>query len=119
MRRDAVVVRHLNIDAPGHWLRERVLSGLLIGDARATRWGWGRRLVYALACPAIAVVLFARALRLDRSGSPRGTLAAVGLACALTAAGEALGYLGLCRPRHHRAMAGFELHKARFARAAA
>lgn len=116
VRPAAVVVRHLNVDVPGHWLRERVLSGLLIGDARAARWRWGRRLAYAAAFPAIGVVLFARALRLDRSDSPRGTLVTVGLACALTAVGEALGYLGLCRPADQRAMAAFELHKARFTR---
>jgi hypothetical protein len=111
------VVAHLNVDRPLDWARERVLAGLLLGRARRAGFGGPRRVAYAVAAPAIAVLLFARASAAPRDGAPGGTLPALALACSLYAAGEALGYVGPAHgTRAARRMADYELHKRRYVR---
>ncbi len=107
---------HLNADRPRHWLRERFLTGMLIGAARRAQWQRARCVAYAAGSPAIAAVLFTRALGAPRTGAPRGTLGVVALACVVSAAGEASGYLGAARDGQRRRMASYELHKSRFVR---
>ena len=107
---------HLNVDRLPQWLDERFLSGLLIGAARRAHWPRARCVAYAAASPAIAALVFARALRAPRTGAPRGTLGALAIGCVVSAAGEMAGYLGVTRDRQRRRMAVYELHKSRFVR---
>ncbi len=110
------VLAHVNIDTPTHWVRERIVGGLLLGRSRRSLFGTPRRIVYAAAFPLIAAMLFTRALRAPRDGSARGTLPALALACTLYAIGEAAGYIGLGGARAERRMLMYEVHKRRYVR---
>lgn len=107
---------HLNVSRPGAWLRERYLTGLLTGGARAERWSGARRTAYALAAPAIALRLLGLALR--RPGRPLGpaALAALACACAVQAAGEAVGYMRGRLQESEARMLPYELHKHEYLR---
>jgi hypothetical protein len=107
-------ILHLNVSRPASWLHERFLAGRLVGGSRAKRFGPGRRLAYALATPAIAVVLAARVLSAAGRPAPRVALLVVAGAL-IQAAGEAVGYLAGGFEGAERRMQPYELHKARYA----
>jgi hypothetical protein len=89
---------HLNFGCLSSWLPVQYYSGRLFATARARRWWWGRRIVYALASPLIPVVRFlrlARCLRrLDRSHDLLWWRLVPLLVLGLTASalGEMMGY---------------------------
>jgi hypothetical protein len=87
---------HVNAAQPGHWAKERYLSGRLFGAMRAGRWSGKRRAVYVLGAPLIPVALLAGmwpALRLrERRGVPAATLPAIVLGALCRSFGEAVGY---------------------------
>lgn len=91
-------LEHVSIGFVLPGLEERILLGVLTGGARARRWSVPRRLLYFLASPLIAIVLFvrqipgARAILAERP-TLFGMLPIMMLFCVLKAAGEAYGYL--------------------------
>jgi hypothetical protein len=107
-------ILHLNVSRPASWLHERFLAGRLVGGSRAKRFGWGRRLAYALAAPVIAVVLAARVMTVAGRPSPPVALLVVAGA-GIQAAGEAVGYLAGGFESAERRMQTYELDKARYA----
>ena len=53
-------IQHVNISRFGSFVRERYLSGVLVGGYRSERWSLQRRLVYALGSPLIPIVILSR-----------------------------------------------------------
>lgn len=102
-------------------LEERVLLGLLTGASRARRWPMHRRLLYFLASPLIAGVLFVRELPGARTAIAAGqtsiaVLPVMLLLCLLKAVGEAWGYLFGCPAWTRAREAKLEIQRLRFAR---
>jgi hypothetical protein len=85
----------------------------MVAGSRARRWPLGRRLLYAAAAPAIAVVLAARVLPLVPRSA--GLILLVVVGAAIQALGEAVGYVGGDAGDPERSMAEYELFKARYA----
>jgi hypothetical protein len=113
---DGATLAHVNVDRPGSWAHERVLSGYLLGSRRGATFGRGRRLGYALASPLIAAVLYRRALRAPRDGARRGTLGALALGCLLYGLSEGVGYVVPLRGgTAERRMIEYETHKRAYA----
>ena len=111
---------HHNVADLRPWLRGRFLIGFAIGANRAGRWTIARRLAYGLAWPAIAVVLFARALPLVRRARrlhplPRGVVAAIAAGAVSRSAGEALAYLCGDLPSMRARVDDYELHESMIA----
>ena len=110
---------HLNVSAPGSWLRERFLAGRILGGTRAARWTPARRLAYlglSLVVPLVHLVRSLRvALRLDR---PLRRLLVSGPALVLGSlawtTGEIVGYTRGTGPAAKR-MVEYELNKASYA----
>ncbi len=114
----AAQIDHQNVDRPADWLRERYIHGRVVGS-RATRWGPGRRLVYAAGSPLVAgLTLARRAGPIRRAGGqrPRGTVAALALGATISAAGELTSYVFGPGDAAERMLA-YEVHKARYASA--
>jgi hypothetical protein len=112
----AARIDHLNVDRPLAWLRERYLHGRLVGS-RATGWGPGRRLVYALGSPLVPGLIVVRSRSaIGRANGllPRGTVAALALAAAVSALGELRSY-ALGPGDAAEQMLGYEIQKTRFA----
>ncbi len=102
-------------------LRERLFVGLILGDARARRWPIHRRILYSLAFPLIAAVLFTRELPGARHAISRGqtsvaVLPIVLLICLTKSIGEAWGYLFGCPEWAHSGEADIEIQRLRYAR---
>jgi hypothetical protein len=106
-------IRHLNVARPGAWLHERYLAGRLVGGWRAARWPFPRRLAYALAAPAISIVLASRVL--PAAGRHPAVVGLVFFGAAVQACGEAIGYLVGGVDDVERKMAEYEISKARYA----
>lgn len=107
-------IGHLNVSKMLPWLAERYLTGRLTGGSRADLWSTGRRLLYAVAAPAIAARLLFKVVA--ASGLPRrpGVAVALVTACTVQSLGEAVGYVaGGVRPAE-AAMLPYELHKRRY-----
>jgi hypothetical protein len=114
---EGATLAHLNVDRPRSWAHERVLAGFLLARRRRAAFGRARRVVYALASPLIAIVLFARALPVPRDGAPRGTVAALALGCVLVGVSEGLGYVAPDGSGDaERRMLEYETHKRVYAR---
>jgi hypothetical protein len=80
----------------GPWIDPNTTGDQLFlpGHNRATRWGWGRRALYAVAFPLIPCVRFVRALRhLQHAESPRPSLARIAPVLALGLAADGVGQL--------------------------
>ncbi len=112
-------IQHVNIDRIGHWMRERYLSGVLIGGNRSNKWTWSRRLLYVCASPLIPFVVLARVQRGVREVSQRehlpvGTIPALVGGVILKVAGEVRGYLLGSKPKHEAGMTAFEIRKIAF-----
>jgi hypothetical protein len=116
----AARIDHLNVARWKPWLRERYLSGRLLGGRRAERWSWPRRLVYLLGSPLIPALLVMRlrpVLAVARRAGllPRGTLGALFAAGVVSAAGEMVSYLLGPSADAEPRMTEYELHKVRYA----
>lgn len=113
-------LHHVNVTGFRHWLRERVLTGVLIAQHRSAEWSLGRRIAYLVASPLIPFVLFRRIAPGVWTGFRQGRLGIAGVALVaagvcLKAAGEALIYAG---GRWHGAeglMHEYEMHKLAYA----
>ena len=109
-------IQHVNISRFRSFLRERFLSGVLIGGYRSARWGVVRRVAYALGSPLIPFVLLARVregvTQAQRSHTlPAGTIPAIVFAAFLKAAGEMRGYLFGASASAEEGMTGYEVRK--------
>lgn len=112
-------IQHVNITAFGPFMRERFLSGVLIGDYRRARWGMARRVAYALGSPLIPIVVLSRIHKGvreigRRESLPAGTIPALVLGVMLKAAGEMRGYLLGAPESAEEKMTGFEVRKLAF-----
>ncbi|MCP9818865.1 glycosyltransferase [Synechococcus sp. Cruz-9H2] len=111
---------HVNIAQPRTWIDERMLTGHLVAAHRTRIWGAGWRLVYLLASPLIALVLFRRVLpgawlTIRRQRLSPLLLLWILAGMVLRAWGEFLGYLGLSATDGERRMQDYELHKLDYA----
>lgn len=115
----AAGIQHVNISRFRSFLRERYLTGVLIGGYRSARWGLARRLVYAFGSPFIPIVILSRIRKgvqeAGRSHSlPASTIPALMLGATLKAAGEMRGYLFGAPASAEEGMTGFEVRKLAF-----
>jgi len=112
-------IQHVNISGLNPFVRERDLTGVLIGTYRRARWGWGRRLAYALGAPLIPIVILSR-IRTGvreigrRESFPTGTIPVLILGVIVKAAGEMRGYLLGAPESAEEKMTGFEVRKLAF-----
>lgn len=112
-------IQHVNISCFNPFMRERFLTGVLIGTYRRARWSWGRRLAYALGAPLIPIVLLSRIRKgvkeVGRHESfPTGTIPVLVLGVIVKAAGEMRGYLLGAPESAEEKMTGFEVRKLAF-----
>ena len=112
-------IQHVNLYRIRHWVRERYLSGVLIGGNRSSKWTWSRRLMYVCASPLIPFVVLARVQRGVREVSrrehlPVGTIPALVVGAVLKVAGEVRGYLLGSKNKHETGMTAFEVKKLAF-----
>jgi hypothetical protein len=114
-----VVVEHVNIYRPKHWLRERYLAGVLIGGARSAKWDWSRRLLYVAASPLIPFVILSRVRNGvrevgRREALPRSTYPILFGGAVLKVMGEVRGYLFGANEKIEAGMTAFEVKKLAF-----
>lgn len=112
-------IQHVNINGFGSFVRERYLSGVLIGGYRSSRWTVGRRLFYAAASPLIPFVILSRIQRgireaARRESLPASTMPAIVFGVVLKAAGEMRGYLFGASASAEEGMTAFEVKKLAF-----
>lgn len=112
-------IQHVNISRFRSFVRERYLSGVLIGGYRSERWSLSRRLAYALGSPLIPIVILSRIRKgvkdAGRTHSlPAMTIPALVLGASLKAAGEMRGYLFGAPPSAEEGMTGYEVRKLAF-----
>jgi hypothetical protein len=111
-------IEHLNLTRRRAWLYERFVGGQLLGSVRREHWPMARTLLYVAGSPLIPLARLMKtrrplALAARNGGLPRGTRAAVVLACVVWGIGELVGYVA-GRGRAETTMLEYELHKARF-----
>jgi hypothetical protein len=117
----AAELAHLNISRWKEWLDEHFIGGHLVAAYRSRDWPLTRRLAYAAAAPAIALVLFARVVRpawqaLRRNALPLRLVPTMLAGTTARAAGEAMGYLRLgSLETSEGRMTEYELHKQAYA----
>jgi hypothetical protein len=112
-------IQHVNIDGFKSFVRERYLTGVLIGDYRRARWGMARRVAYALGSPLIPIVVLSRIQKGirevgRRESLPMGTMPALVLGVILKAAGEMRGYLLGAPESAEEGMTAYEVRKLAF-----
>jgi len=112
-------IQHVNINSLNPFIRERYLTGVLIGNYRRARWGWGRRLMYALGAPLIPIVILSRIRKGvkevgRRESFPRGTIPVLVAGVIVKTAGEVRGYLLGAPESAEEKMTGFEVRKLAF-----
>lgn len=117
----AARVKHVNVSRFGSAMRETYLAGRLFASARRRGWSLGRRVSYALAFPALALVRFRRhaadSRRIGGEHHPRVLVPMLaGLMC--SSLGEAAGYLA-GEGRAEPAIIDMELHRDRYLKGAA
>ena len=115
----AARIQHVNVTRFRPWMRERYVSGVLIGGYRSERWGPLRRVAYALGFPLIPLVVLARIRKGVRESTrgqslPAGTLPALVLGVTLKVAGEVRGYLFGVSDSAEDRMTDFEVRKLAF-----
>jgi hypothetical protein len=115
----AAGIQHVNLNRFRSFVRERYLSGVLIGGYRSTRWSVMRRLAYAFGSPLIPIVILSRIQKGVREvgrmeSLPRGTMPALVLGAMLKAAGEMRGYLLGASDSAEEGMTGYEVRKLAF-----
>ena len=114
-----VAVGHVNIYRIRHWLRERYLSGVLIGGSRSEKWPWSRRILYVAASPLIPFVVLSRVRSGVREVARRETLPLstypiiIG-GVILKVLGEVRGYVFGASEKSEAKMTAFEIRKLAF-----
>lgn len=108
---------HLNITRWKQWLDERWVGGHLVARQRSRGWSLSRRLIYVLASPVIALVLFGRSWQpawrtVRKFDLPVVILPTMLLASTIQALGELVGYARLGNHvASEQRMTEYELHK--------
>ena len=115
----AARIGHLNLDRLSAALHEQFLAGVLIGEQRAARWPWWRRLVYIFGAGLIPFVLVRRVWpgirRIARTERlPIMTLPSIVLLMFAKATGELVGYAGKGTAKHAAALEHYEIHKVEY-----
>ena len=115
----AAGIQHVNIDRFKSFVRERYLSGVLIGGYRSARWSVMRRALYACGSPLIPIVVLSRVQKGvrevgRRESFPTGTIPALIFGAILKAAGELRGYLLGAPESAEVGMTGYEVRKLAF-----
>ena len=111
---------HVNVAPLGHWIRERILAGLLIANHRAGRWSLGRRIVYLCGSPLLPLVFIARVLpgvrrTVNAKRLPVSVLFWIGIGMSIKSLGEMAGYAGWPVEAAEKAMHEYEVHKLKYA----
>jgi hypothetical protein len=114
-----VAVEHVNIYRVRHWLKERFLSGVLIGGSRSEKWPWSRRLLYVAASPLIPFVVLSRVRSgvrevARREKLPLSTYPVIVGGVILKVMGEVRGYLFGADNKSVEKMTAFEVKKLAF-----
>ena len=112
-------IQHVNIEKFPAFIRERYLSGVLIGGYRSERWTMLRRIAYAGGSPLIPIVILSRIYKGVREVGrreklPASTLPSILLGAVFKAAGEARGYLFGAPHSAEVGMTAFEVEKLAF-----
>jgi len=94
----AARIGHANVSKPRPWIRQRFLTGRVVGGQRAEQWSALRRLLYVCASPLIPAVILTKLLASVRVARrtqrlPRGTLPALVIGACASAAGELVSYI--------------------------
>ncbi len=113
-------IDHLNIDRAKPWIRERFLTGMVVGGLRSQRWSWTRRLAYIVGSPLIPFVLSYRIFKAVRHLpiarlASAGTFPLIFLGTVIKAAGEMIGYAIAVEPQTEIEAEEYELHKMAYA----
>ncbi len=115
----AARIGHVNLDRLSAALHEQFLAGVLIGEQRAARWPWWRRLVYIFGAGLIPFVLVRRVWpgirRIARTERlPTMTFPLIVLLMFAKATGELVGYAGNGTAKHAAALERYEIHKVEY-----
>jgi len=110
---------HVNVSCAWDWVRERFLAGILIGNHRAQRWSFARRLTYVCGSLLIPLVLTWRVApsawrTVRRKSLPWMIIPAILVGMTIKAAGEFAGYAGFFG-NAQREMLEYEVHKLAYA----
>ena len=115
----AARIAHVNLDRPWPALHEQFLAGVMIGEQRAARWSWWRRLVYIFGAGLIPFVLvwriwpgIRRNARTERL--PIMTIPLIVLLKFAKACGEVIGYAGNGTSEHSARMEHYEIRKVEY-----
>jgi hypothetical protein len=111
---------HVNVAPLGHWVRERMLAGLLIGNHRAVRWPLARRIVYFFGSPLLPLVFIARVLpgvrrTVSAKNLPLSVLFWIGFGMTVKSFGEMAAYAGWPVRSAEIAMHEYEVFKLKYA----
>ena len=115
----AACIAHVNLDRLSLALHEQYLAGILIGQQRAVRWPWWRRLVYIFGAGLIPFVLVRRMWPGIRRTActetlPIMTTPLIVLLMFAKAAGELIGYAGMATSNHQSMIDRYEIHKVEY-----
>jgi hypothetical protein len=114
----AARIDHANVATPVAWMRERYLSGLLVGGYRQREWPMSKRILYAGGGPLLVPLLLKRTYGAiqrarRRTRLPAGTTLAWAFGTVLKACGETVGYIKGVSPADRDLMNEYEVHKLR------
>ena len=111
---------HVNVAPLGHWMRERILAGLLIANHRSGRWSLGRRIVYFFGSPLLPLVFIARVLpgvrrTVSAKSLPVSVLFWIAFGMTIKSFGEMAAYAGWPVDSAEKEMHEYEVHKLKYA----
>lgn len=111
---------HVNVTPLGHWIRERMLAGMVIANHRLRRWSLARRIVYFFGSPLLPVVFLVRVLpgvqrTVSAKSLPFSVLFWIGFGVTVKSLGEMIAYAGWPVGRAEREMHEYEVHKLKYA----
>lgn len=111
---------HVNVAPLGHWIRERILAGLLIANHRSGRWSLGRRIVYFCGSPLLPLVFIARVLpgvrhTVSAKNLPVSVLFWIAFGMTVKSFGEMAAYAGWPVDSAEKEMHEYEVHKLKYA----
>jgi hypothetical protein len=109
-------IQHVNISRFRSFVKERYLSGVLVGGYRSARWSALRRFVYAAGSPLIPFVILSRirkgvARATKGQKLPASAMPALVLGVILKSAGEMQGYIVGARESAETGMTKYEVRK--------
>ena len=111
---------HVNVAPLRHWIRERILAGMLIANHRASRWSLARRIVYFFGSPLLPLVFIARVLpgvrrTVSAKNLPVSVLFWIALGMSIKSIGEIVAYAGWPVDGAEKEMHEYEVQKLKYA----